>query len=241
MPNTSEGFYYPDANTNIAPLETVLANMAASSDSVARQTPRVFANYAAMVAGIPSPVGGRLAITTQGSGILWQYDGTAAKWVVQNRPAFSDATARNAAIPFPTVGIVAVTGSGASMAEYRWDGTAWKGRLLDSGWLDITPGAGFTAVAGAEPKVRVVNGVPRYKGSLRGNITSGVASSIGTVPAGARPADVWETAVPTIETAGRTLVYAYIADTGVITVVPTATIAPGTVSLVPLGGYLASA
>lgn len=39
MPNTSEGFYYPDANTNIAPLETVLANMAASSDSVAQQTP----------------------------------------------------------------------------------------------------------------------------------------------------------------------------------------------------------
>ena len=88
MPNTSEGFYYPDANTNIAPLETVLANMAASSNSVAQQTPRVFANYAAMVAGIPSPVGGRLAITTQGSGILWQYDGAAAKWVVQNHQPF---------------------------------------------------------------------------------------------------------------------------------------------------------
>ena len=126
MPNTSEGFYYPDANTNIAPLETVLANMAASSDSVAKQTPRVFANYAAMVAGIPSPVGGRLAITTQGSGILWQYDGTAAKWVVQNRPAFSNATARDAAIPSPSPGIVAVIGSGASYAQYTWDGTAWK-------------------------------------------------------------------------------------------------------------------
>ena len=125
MPNTSEGFYYPDANTNIAPLETVLANMAASSNSVAQQTPRVFANYAAMVAGVPSPVGGRLAITTQGSGILWQYDGTAAKWVVQNRPAFSDATARDAAIPSPSPGIVAVIRSGASYTEYRWTGASW--------------------------------------------------------------------------------------------------------------------
>ena len=126
MPNTSEGFYYPDANTNIAPLETVLANMAASSDSVAQQTPRVFANYAAMVAGIPSPVGGRLAITTQGSGILWQYDGTAAKWVVQNRPTFSGATARDAAIPFPTAGIAVVISTGSNSAEYVWNGTVWR-------------------------------------------------------------------------------------------------------------------
>lgn len=138
MPNTSEGFYYPDANTNIAPLETVLANMAASSNSVAQQTPRVFANYAAMVAGIPSPVGGRLAITTQGSGILWQYDGTAAKWVVQNRPAFSDVTARDAAIPFPTVGITAVIGTGAGYAEYLWTGAAWARSGVGT-WQSFTP------------------------------------------------------------------------------------------------------
>lgn len=145
MPNTSEGFYYPDANTNIAPLETVLANMAASSNSVAQQTPRVFANYAAMVAGIPSPVGGRLAITTQGSGILWQYNGTAAKWVVQNRPTFSDATARDAAIPSPTAGIVTVIGSGADYAEYRWNGSAWRGtaasgRLYNPGDVAVSAG-----------------------------------------------------------------------------------------------------
>lgn len=83
-----------------------------------------------MVAGIPSPVGGRLAITTQGSGILWQYDGTAAKWVVQNQPAFSDTTARNAAIPLPTVGITCVIGSGSSMAEYLWTGTVWQRRSI---------------------------------------------------------------------------------------------------------------
>jgi len=148
MPNTSEGFYYPDANTNIAPLETVLANMAASSNSVAQQTPRVFANYAAMVAGIPSPVGGRLAITTQGSGILWQYDGTAAKWVVQNTPTFTDTAARDAAIPNPTAGIKCVTGSGATYREYRHDGTSWvrsevgTWRAFTPAWSNLTLGNG---------------------------------------------------------------------------------------------------
>lgn len=146
MPNTSEGFYYPDANTNIAPLETVLANMAASSDTVSKQTPRVFANYAAMVAGIPSPVGGRLAITTQGNGILWQYDGTAAKWVVQNRPVFSSATARNAAIPAPTAGIVAVISTGSNYAEYSFNGTEWQQWSLAESQLGavFTPGGTFT-------------------------------------------------------------------------------------------------
>ena len=146
MPNTSEGFYYPDANTNIAPLETVLANMAASSDTVSKQTPRVFSTYAAMTAAIPTPVGGRLAITTQGSGILWQYDGTAAKWVVQNRPTFSNATARDAAIPSPTTGIVAVTGSDVTSTEWRYTGVAWR---LWTGNPAFTYAAGFSAYTGS--------------------------------------------------------------------------------------------
>ena len=182
MPNTSEGFYYPDANTNIAPLETVLANMAASSDSVAQQTPRVFANYAAMVAGIPSPVGGRLAITTQGSGILWQYDGTAAKWVVQNRPTFSGATARDAAIPSPTSGVAVVIGSGATYSEYVHDGTAW--RAWTTPWQAITPAAGFTGA----PYVRIAGGLATFRGDLTGTVPATTGTQVGTVPAGFRPA-----------------------------------------------------
>ena len=185
MPNTSEGFYYPDANTNIAPLETVLANMAASSNSVAQQTPRVFANYAAMVAGIPSPVGGRLAITTQGSGVLWQYDGTAAKWVVQNRPAFSNATARDAAIPSPSPGIIAVIGSGASYSEYVWTGTGWRAWVTP--WQAITPAAGFTA--GGSAGVRIVGGLATYRGHLSGTLPAVGATVIATVLAGYRPGD----------------------------------------------------
>lgn len=137
MPNTAEGFYYPDANTNIAPLETVLANMAASSDTVSKQTPRVFANYAAMIAAIPAPTAGRLTVTTQGSGILWQYDGTAAKWVVQNTPTFTNTAARDAAIPNPTAGIKCVIGS----MEYLHDGTKWRLWMGDvSGLFSIAGG-----------------------------------------------------------------------------------------------------
>ena len=149
MPNTAEGFYYPDASTNIAPLETVLANMAASSDAVSKQTPRVFANYAAMIAAIPAPTAGRLAVTTQGSGILWQYDGTAAKWVVQNTPTFTDTAARGAAIPNPTAGIVAVIGTGAGYAEYVWDGTAWRSGIGGSLYnpSDVAVAAGLQAAA----------------------------------------------------------------------------------------------
>ena len=149
MPNTAEGFYYPDANTNIAPLETVLANMAASSDTVSKQTPRVFANYAAMIAAIPTPTAGRLAVTTQGSGILWQYDGTAAKWVVQNTPTFTNTAAREAAIPNPTAGVKCVIGSGADYAEYVWTGAAWRlrgprvmGKAATAGDVVVPPSYG---------------------------------------------------------------------------------------------------
>ena len=173
MPNTAEGFYYPDANTNIAPLETVLANMAASSDTVSKQTPRVFANYAAMIAAIPAPTAGRLAVTTQGNGILWQYDGTAAKWVVQNTPTFANTPARDAAIPNPTAGIKCVIGSGATYSEWVHDGTSWvrsevgTWRAFTPAWSNLTLGNG-TSVG---RYVRIGNTVHAYYSLAFGSTT----------------------------------------------------------------------
>ena len=190
MPNTAEGFYYPDANTNIAPLETVLANMAASSDTVSKQTPRVFANYAAMIAAIPAPTAGRLAVTTQGSGILWQYDGTAAKWVVQNTPTFANTPARDAAIPNPTAGIKCVTGSGATYAQYVYDGASWK---LDrtsaysqpfvyaSGFSDWT-GGGWSGVG------LIVRGGMVYINGYFGAASWAAGATVLTLDAAYRPA-----------------------------------------------------
>ena len=92
---------------------------------------------------------------------------------------------RDTAIPNPTPGIVAVIGSGASYAEYLWDGAAW--RAWTTPWQAITPAAGFGG--GGSVGVRLKSGVAVVRGHLSGTLPGEGATVIGAVPAGFRPAD----------------------------------------------------
>lgn len=131
------------------------------------------------------------------------------------------------------VGQRALVGSGVTMAEYVYDGTAWK--LWTSGWQDITvtsPGTGSPS-----PKCRMVGGVPAFRGVITRALTVNVATVIGTVPVAFRPAaeDYTYRMLVNVNSPSQP-VFGFIAADGQIIVYATATGTPP-VALSGLAGY----
>lgn len=122
MPTTENGYYYPDASTNLTPLAAILAAMAASSDAAYKKIPAVFDTIAARDAAITTPTEGRI-VYTKDYDILWHYAGG---WRPVGVPTFATVEARSLAMPTPTAGMRCFVGSGATMDEYIHNGTAWK-------------------------------------------------------------------------------------------------------------------
>jgi len=87
---------------------------------------------------------------------------------------FASSTARAAAIPAPTEGMVSWLNDTNRL--YGYNGTTWMlvGLLDDTGWITATLAAGWTGVAGNLPVYRRMNGI---------TYLSGTAASTGGVPA----------------------------------------------------------
>lgn len=71
-------------------------------------------------------------------------------------------------------------------ASYVSDGTNWLSVVDDSGWVNLTLGAGWTATGGHTPQARRVGKVVHVRGAVtRG---AGASSTLATIPTGLRPA-----------------------------------------------------
>ena len=102
MPVTSpHSLYYPDAATVISPLHPILANMQASTETA----------LTAMDTAVSTATSNVATLTTQ--------------LAAQGVPWFATTGARDTAIPTPTSGKMAVTGTGTSMVTWTYNGSAW--------------------------------------------------------------------------------------------------------------------
>lgn len=91
---------------------------------------------------------------------------------------FASTAARDAAIPSPVAGMECAIGSGASQVKYIYDGTAWRVFYEDTGWLTLTPAAGFTGPAAMRRK----SGVVYLRGTIQGSFTANATTVIATLP-----------------------------------------------------------
>lgn len=177
MPTTSEGFYYPDSSTSLS-LVTILAAMAASSDTVAKRIPTVFATVSARNAALPTPTEGQLSYTLDYD-ILWYYSGSA--WRPVGVPTFASIAARDAALPAPSLGdkcIVSATG-----AEYKCVvAGAWKLWDTPQWFNDFAMGANWS---GMDLYYTVRSGSVVFRGELYGTAATNTVAF--TMPAGVRP------------------------------------------------------
>lgn len=108
--------------------------------------------------------------------------------------SYTNEAAATSAIPSPANGtqvwLTAPTAANTSAGLFIWNGTAWKSVEQyysgDTGWLNITVNAGFAALAGNVPQVRMKNGVVYFKGAFSntGLVANTTATSVGTLPAG---------------------------------------------------------
>jgi hypothetical protein len=152
---------------------------------------------------------------TSDYGVFWRWVG--GKW----RPIdakFATTTARDGAITSPTTGDTCEIGSGVTWVTYQYSGSTWVSQ--DTGWLAITPQAGWTA--SGNPAVRVRDGIVTFRGSLSGTPVSG-ANGIGTISSEAYPPDQDRTTRTVAN--GQTVsapALGYISTTGDITIVPAA-------------------
>ena len=88
----------------------------------------------------------RIVVPKSGSGapsVVWLAPIMAVAGGVRHYNSVGDLPARDAAIPNPTAGIVAVIGTGADYAEYVWTGAAW---IKERGYLTATLGTAGLAI-----------------------------------------------------------------------------------------------
>jgi hypothetical protein len=118
-------------------------------------------------------------------GAWFKYDGSTAAWKMYGTPRFADATARDAAITSPTLGMRCVLTS--DEVTYRYNGSGWK--AWESGWISFTPTLSNIAVgtggsASSSCRYRYVGGQveAEYKLVLG---TSG--ASVGSTPTATLP------------------------------------------------------
>lgn len=150
-----------------------------------------------------------LAMVDAIPGAWFKYDGTAGDWIMHGVAVFDDATARDAAITAPAAGMrceLADTGF-----TYRYSGSAWVVVAGDTGWQNITLAGTWATSGGLTPQYRVLNGVVH----LRGSVSGGGSTTLGTLPAGARPGQA--STFPLIHSTGITITRIDIATTGVMT------------------------
>lgn len=106
---------------------------------------------------------------------------------------FSDAAERDAAIGSPYAGQQCLTGAGATLARWAYDGAAWHGQYVDTGWK-----AGGTALpwltSYVAPQYRIVEGVVHWRAyhyRSSGSWDAGTADPCWTgIPAEALPESV---------------------------------------------------
>jgi len=173
MPTTNLGIYYPDAATNITPLQTVMASISTSVDAylAANATVHTIANTAgraALVAAYSPSVSNPLFVWRQdaAAGNNLEYTTNGTSWLAYGgkAPYFSTTAARDTALPSPVVGMHANTGSGSTYTEWAYDGSAWITTTYpDTGWVAVTNATGFDA---SGYTVRRVNGVVYARGTV---------------------------------------------------------------------------
>lgn len=192
MPNTSpDNLYYPDATTQIAPLETQLGAMQASVQ--AALTARVgrlvtpVADHTALAA--LSGTTGDIAVVAEGSGVVFVRQGST--WVQRSKAVFPSTGARDTAY---------AKASGAyrtAGAEAEVVGTLYT-------WIPNTSGvaaSGWFPVAGLLPDFSVVASAPQ---ALAGNTWTALTTAVsGGSPELNRGFTSWSSGVLTIAQPGR--------------------------------------
>lgn len=98
---------------------------------------------------------------------------------------FATTVARDAEFTAPVAGMECMVGTGTAMVRCIYNGAIWLSSVIDSGWLAITPTAGFTG--GNSPAVRIKNGAASFRGSMNGAMPANTTTLIGTLPAGTWP------------------------------------------------------
>ena len=116
MPTTSpHNLYYPDETTDVAPLHPVMAAMQTSTEAA-------LTTMDGVVGGHTTSIG---TLTTQ--------------LAAQGVPWFATTGARDAAIPTPSAGKLATTGTGATTTLWEYNGTAWVVLAQPGAWSLYTP------------------------------------------------------------------------------------------------------
>ena len=112
-----KGLPYPNASAiPDGPGAFLTLNSVLASGRVFRR----FATWTAMDA-VGDAVTNELAIGDAGPGVWFKFDG--ADWVMNGTARFADATARDAALPSPAAGMLALTTD--TGITYRYSGSAW--------------------------------------------------------------------------------------------------------------------
>lgn len=132
-----KGLPYPNAS---AIPDGPGAFLALNSVLAGGQVFRRFATWTAMD-GVADAVTHELAIVDAVPGAWFKYDG--AEWVMNGTAQFADATARDAALPTPAAGMLAV----ATGITYRYSGSAWlwSPQIVEQG---VASGSADSAASG---------------------------------------------------------------------------------------------
>ena len=215
MPNTSpHNLYYPDAATVISPLHPILGSMQTSTEAALTTMDTAVSTATTNVA--------TLTTRLNAEGVPW----------------FATTGARDTALPTPAAGKLATTGTGATLAAWVYDCTAWVNlRGTDTGWLDISIQPGFIS-HGQTPQVRVRNEIAHFRGGVSGTLTTGVATWVATLPAGTGPVTVWDTTTVGISASTALPLYMYVDVATRNVYVRAGTTGTCNVVLAPLSGYL---
>lgn len=172
MPNTTTwGITYPDASSNLTPLESHFQNVATTTDTA--------------LTTLKSNIRGSDSSSTIGTL-------STAVAAINTRLALNLQT--SAAAPSGAPVNSGVEGSmhwdSGGNALYIYDNTAgWEKMWGDTGWQNITVNAGFAA-SGSAPQYRMIGDVVYLRGAFAstGITTANTAYTVGTIPVTARPA-----------------------------------------------------
>jgi hypothetical protein len=175
MPNTTTwGITYPNASSNLTPLESHFQNVATTTDSA--------------LTSLKSNIRGSDSTSTIG-GL------SSSIAAVNTRLALNLQTSAGAPVGAPSN--LGVEGSmhwdSLNNTLYIYSNSAWRPIFGDTAWQNITmTGGTVNYIAGsAVPQYKVINGIAYVRGIIepKANTVAGTSYDFGSMPVGARPSN----------------------------------------------------